>query len=125
MRKKDLSEYKKKYDLVRHHAWAGLGFLSIILAIRIIAPQLSDLLELILGLLIIVLIIYVGVALLLTYRYRAGLTAKQETIKQEVIVRTDEIEKEKIHADVEKERIKLEKKKAKAHVKTTKKSKKK
>ena len=125
MAKKNLSEYKRKYDLVRHHAWAGLGFLSIILAIRIIAPQLSDLLELILGLLIIVLIIYVGVALLLTYRYRAGLTAKQETIKQEVIVRTDEIEKEKIHADVEKERIKLEKKKAKAHVKTTKKSKKK
>ena len=125
MAKKNLSEYKRKYDLVRHHAWAGLGFLSIILAIRIIAPQLSDLLELILGLLIIVLIIYVGVALLLTYRYRAGLTAKQETIKQEVIIRTDEIEKEKIHADVEKERIKLEKKKAKAHVKATKKSKKK
>ena len=116
MRKKDSSEYKKKYDLVRHHAWAGLGFLSVFLTIRILFPEISELLQPIL----VVIITYVVVSLLLTYKYYRGISASQQRIKS-----SDEVEKEKIHADVEKERIKLEKKKAKTHVKATKKSKKK
>ena len=112
MVKKDLSEYKRKYDLVRHHAWAGLGFLSVLLAMRIIFQEISELLQPIL----VVLIAYVVISLLFTYKYYRGLSATQESIPH-----SEEVEKEKIHAEVEKERLKLEKKKTKAKVKTKKK----
>ena len=113
MTKKDPSEYKRRYDLVRHHAWAGLGFLSIMLAIRIIFPDLSSILQPIL----VILVIYVVIALIFTYKYRAGLS-----VKQEVVHSSEELEKEKIHAEVEKERLKIEKKKTKAEAKTKKKA---
>ena len=115
MTKKDLSGYKRKYQAFRHHAWAGLGFLSILLAVRIVAPLSSGPLEPI----IFVLIVYVVVALLFTYKYRAGLSAKQEVVHP-----SEELEKEKIRAEVEKERLKVEKKKAKAESKKAKKTKK-
>jgi len=111
--KKDLTDYKRRYNLFRHHAWAGLGFLSVLLAVRILFPELLELLQPIL----VVLIVYVIIALIFTYKYRAGLSAKQE-----IVHHSEELEKEKIHADVEKELLKLEKKKAKADVKTKKKT---
>jgi len=114
MVKKNLSEYKRKYDLFRHHAWAGLGFLSVLLAIQIIDPSLSDLLVPIL----VFVILYVIVALIFTYRYRIGLSAKQEKVQDKHSV---ELEKAKIDAEIEKEKIILEKKKLKAEVKSIKK----
>ena len=113
MEKKDLSEYKKRYHLIRHHAWAGLGFLSVILAIRILFPNLMHLLQPI----IVILIIYVVIALLLTYKYRLGLS-----LDQEISNHSDEVKKEKINADIEKQRLKLEKKQAKAETKKQKKA---
>jgi uncharacterized membrane protein (DUF106 family) len=110
--KKDLTDYKRRYNLFRHHAWAGLGFLSVLLAVRILFPELLELLQPIL----VVLISYVVIALLFTYKYRAGLSAKQE-----VVHHSKELEKEKIHADVEKELLKMEKKKTKAKIKSEKK----
>ena len=110
--KKDLTDYKRRYNLFRHHAWAGLGFLSVLLAVRILFPELLELLQPIL----VVLIVYVVIALIFTYKYRAGLSAKQETVYH-----SKELEKEKIHADVEKELLKLEKKKTKAKIKAGKK----
>ncbi len=110
--KKDLTDYKRRYTLFRHHAWAGLGFLSVLLAVRILFPELLELLQPIL----VVLIVYVVIALLFTYKYRAGLSAKQETVHH-----SKELEKEKIHADVEKKCLKLEKKKTKAKIKAEKK----
>lgn len=110
--KKDLTEYKRRYNLSRHHAWAGLGFLSVLLAVRILFPELLELLQPIL----VVLIVYVLIALIFTYKYRAGLSAKQETSHH-----SKELEKEKIHADVEKKRLTLEKKKTKAKIKSEKK----
>ena len=116
MTKKDLSGYKRKYQAFRHHAWAGLGFLSVVLAVRLVLSENSpDILVPI----IFVLVIYIIVALLFTYRYRAGLS-----VKQEVIHPSEELEKEKICAEVEKERLKVEKKKAKAESKKAKKTKK-
>lgn len=117
MGKKDISEYKKKYQTFRHHAWAGLGFLTVLLAVRIIVPSLS---ELILPILV-VLIIYVVIALLFTYKYRAGLPAEEKVLQVQPSV---EFEKERIQAKVEKERLKLEKKKAKTEAKKAKKPKK-
>ncbi len=114
MKEKDLSEYKRKYHNFRHHAWAGLGFLSVVLAIRLIFLEQTEILTPI----IVILAIYILVALLFTYIYRAGLSAPDQVVKVES---SDEIEKEILNAEVEKERLKLEKKKAKAEVKAKKK----
>ena len=112
MEKKDFTEYKRKYQAFRHHAWAGLGFLSVLLAISVIAPWLLVFLSPIL----VVLIAYVVISLLFTYKYYRGFSATEESIPH-----SEEVEKEIIHADVEKERLKLEKKKTKAKVKAKKK----
>ena len=96
--KKDLTGYKRRYNLFRHHAWAGLGFLSVLLAVRILFPELLELLQPIL----VVLIVYVVIALIFTYKYRAGLSAKQEVVRH-----SKELEKEKIHSYVEKKSLKL------------------
>ena len=99
MIKKDLSIYKRKYQAFRHHAWAGLGFLSVLLAVRIIFPEPSK---------------------ILTYKYRAGLSVGEKVVQVQPPI---EVEKELIRANVEKERLKLEKKKAKDEIKAKKKSK--
>jgi hypothetical protein len=114
MTKKNLTEYKRKYQAFRHHAWAGLGFLSIALALRLIFQDALEMLTPV----IFILIIYIIVALLFTYRYRAGLSAEETVAQVEPSV---EIEKERLKAEVEKERLKLEKKKAKAEAKKAKK----
>jgi len=117
MERKDLSGYKRKYQTFRHHAWAGLGFLSVVLALRLIFPASSWVLEPI----IFVFVVYIVIALLFTYRYRSGLSAEEKVVQVQPSV---ELEKEKIRAEVEKERLKLEKKKAKTEAKKAKKAKK-
>lgn len=114
MLSKDISTYKKNYHIFRHHAWAGLGFLAVLFAIRVIFPASAGILSPI----IFVLIIYIVIALIFTYRYRSGLTNKEEIINSEV-----ELEKEKIKAKIEKNRLKVEKKKAKTELKAKKKGK--
>jgi len=114
MNRSDLSEYRRKYNAFRHHAWAGLGFLSVLLVIRIIVPSLSEIIHPILA----VLVIYVVVSLLFTYKYRTGLTG--EKVIQ--IQLSDEIEKERMKIEVEKEQLKIEKKKAKGETKKAKKT---
>ena len=124
MTKRNLAEYKRKYHAYKHHAWAGLGFLSVFLAVRLIlgvnAPGILDTI-------ILLIMLYIIIALLFTYRYRRGLSAKDEVVHTKEVIKVEpsaEVEKEKIQADVEKERLKLEKKKAKAAAKKAKKSKK-
>jgi len=120
---KDLSEYKKKYSSVRHHAWAGSVLLAILLAVRILMEisettfEHMDTIILALG---IIIIIYTLIALFYTYKYRSGLESEEKIIQ--IKPSSKEIEKEKIHADLEKERLKIEKKKAKAEAKKAKKS---
>jgi membrane glycosyltransferase len=114
MEKKDLSTYKRKYQAFRHHAWAGLGFLSVALAVRIIYPESAHVLTPI----IFALIIYIVAALILTYKYRTGLSSEEKNIQVEP---SAEIEKERLKAEVEKQRLKTEKKKAKAEAKKAKK----
>jgi hypothetical protein len=113
MNRKDLSEYKGKYNTFRHHAWAGLGFLSVLLVIRIIAPSLSEIIHPILA----ILVIYIVVSLLFTYKYRAGLTVENNIQIQP----SDEIQKEKMKVEIQKKRLKVEKKKIKAEAKKVKK----
>ena len=115
MKRKDLSEYKRKYQAFRHHAWAGLGFLSVVLAIRLIFLEQTQ----ILTPLILILAIYILISLVFTYIYREGVSAADRIINVEPSV---ELEKEKMQAEVEKELLKIEKKKAKTEAKTKKKA---
>ena len=116
MREKDISEYKRRYHTFRHHAWAGLGFLAVLMAVRIIIPELE-----ILTPIIVILLLYIVVALLFTYRYSSGLKSEGKVVQVEP---SAELEKEKLKSEVEKERLKVEKKEAKAEAKKTKKQKK-
>jgi len=116
MTHKNLSDYKRKYDVARHHAWAGSVLLAVLLAIRIFLETtdiiIIDWLFFILG---FILVIYTLVAVFFTYKYRSGLSAEQKNVV-EVQIKSDKLEKEK---------IKLQKKKAKAEAKKDKKSSKK
>ena len=120
MNEKDLVEYKKRYHTFRHHAWAGLGFLSVVLAFRLIFYEEAQLLTPI----IIVLAVYIIVALIFTYRYRSGLNYEGSGVKEknsESLKR--DIERDRIDAELEKKRLNLEKKKVKAELKAIKKKK--
>lgn len=120
MKPKNLSEYRKKYHVVRHHAWAGSVLLAVLLAVRLFFEtsniDIDDRIILIIG---GILIIYTLIAVILTYKYSSGLSAEQEVIRLESS--SDDLEKAKIDAKLEKERLKLEKKKAKAEAKKAKK----
>ena len=61
---------RRKYDLARHHAWGGLGFLSVVMVLRILCPDIPG--EVITPI-IIILVVYVLVWLFLTYSYRSGM----------------------------------------------------
>ena len=123
MNKKNISEYKRKYDVSRHHAWAGSVLLALLIATRTFLElsniKVNDTIVVIIG---IVLVIYTLVSVFLTYKYRSGLTSEQKKVV-EVYHHdsSDKKKKKKIDAEVEKERLKLEKKKAKAEAKKAKK----
>lgn len=122
MPKKDLIEYKRKYDMYRHHAWAGAILLSVLMAIRALLEILNvsnipDFIILPIG---IILVVYILISIFFTYKYRSGLTIQQEQKIIQVKTTSDDIEKEKIFAKIEKEKLKLEKKKTKAEIKKNK-----
>jgi len=126
MNKKDLSEYKRKYDISRHHAWAGSVLLAVLVASRgfleLSKIDVNDNIVVILG---IILVVYTLISVFLTYRYRSGLSSEQKKVVEvHHHDSKDDLEKEKIRADLEKERLKLEKKKAKAEAKKAKKQRK-
>ena len=115
MKEKDLSEYRRKYEISRHHAWAGTALLSLLLAFRYFITSIPDLVFIPI---VSILAFYILIGLICTYRYRAGLsTGRRLDSTSEVL------EKEKIRAEVEKKRIKLDKKRAKAEEKVRKKEK--
>jgi hypothetical protein len=77
MAKADLSEYTRKYEIFRHHAWAGTAFLSILLALRYFITAIPRFIFIPLGTLLIV---YILICVLYTYRYyRAGLSNRGES----------------------------------------------
>ena len=111
---KELSNYKKKYDIMRHHAWAGSVLLAVLVATRgfleLSDIKIDDRIIVIIGL---ILVFYVLISVFLTYKYRSGLSSSQKNVV-EVKIGSDDLEKEK---------LKIEKKKAKAEAKKAKKSK--
>ena len=113
MAKKDFLKCKRKYDISRHHAWAGTALLSVLMALRYIFAPVPHALIILLG---SVLIIYILVALVFTYKYRAGLCAEQQWDGSD-----GEVVRGRLRVAAEKEQSKLEKKRAKAEVKAKKK----
>lgn len=120
---KNLKKYKEKYVQFKHHGWAGLGFLSLLLAVRyfisipkyILIPAVSAL------------IVYVLAALILTYKYREGLASSAITSynnsKEEAKARKKAAkEKAKLEKKRLKNKLKIEKKKAKNKLKKEKKN---
>ena len=121
MTKKNISDIKKKYAISKHHAWAGSIFLAILLAIRVFLEtseiNIDDRIILSIGFLILV---YVLLSLILTYKYRSGLTTNENIIQPSYSL--DNNKNEKIKAKINKERLKKEKKKSKNELKKIKKS---
>ena len=117
MVKKDLNEYRKKYDIARHHAWAGAVLLSVfsVLTVLLRTSDISDIPDYLILVIGLGLVLYTVISLFFTYRYRSGLLISEKVVKVEVSSRD---------TDLEKERLKAEKKKAKAEAKRTKKTKK-
>jgi uncharacterized ion transporter superfamily protein YfcC len=106
MNEKVLSENKRKYNIARHHSWAGTVILSVVLAVRIIIPDIHNI---ILYFVVSALVIYILCSLSFTYKYRSGLSSQEKSISVDASV------------EIEKERLKLEKKRTKAEEKSMKK----
>jgi uncharacterized membrane protein (DUF106 family) len=111
------SENKRRYAWYRHHAWAGTILLSVVLAIH----YFIDIDQILILPIVTVLIIYIIVALVFTYRYSAELTRGEKT---EYRTLTEELKKAQLQAEIEKEQLKVEKKRIKAEQKSQKKTKK-
>ncbi|MGC9554116.1 MAG: hypothetical protein ACP5EK_02285 [Thermoplasmatota archaeon] len=121
MDSKTLCEYKKRYHRYHHHAWAGAIMLSLLLALRIFLEipgvAIDDRVMLLLG---VALILYISLALALTYRYRSGLDAAEE---QPPV--SEDVERARLEAEVERERIRAEAKARKKAAKAASKARKK
>jgi len=113
IKSKDLSDYKRKYEISRHHAWAGTAFLSLLLAFRYLVTSIPDVVFIPI---VSLLAVYIFMGLICTYKYRAGLSAGQRPDYA-----SEELKTEMIRAAIEKKRIKLDKKRAKAEAKAKKK----
>ena len=118
----DLSYRKKKYEISKHHAWAGSILLAILLAIRIFFETSNineyNQLILIIGFFII---IYMLISLILTYKYRSGLSIDEKSIN--VSISSNDSRNGKINEKYDKNFAKIQKKKTKEKLKELKKSK--
>jgi len=116
------ADYKKKYDMARHHAWAGSVLLAILGATRWfvqdVTYQYKDLLFIIAG---IVIIMYILIALFFTYRFRSGLITVQQNNDQQVIINQSNSLPNEYAELSPKEQEKIEKKRAKNESKQLKK----
>jgi len=117
---KDLLDIKQKYAISKHHAWAGSILLAILLAIRIFF-ETSNIKEynqiiLIIGFLVI---IYMIISLIFTYKYRSGLSLDGKSINLSIFSTNGE--KSKFNNKITKNYAKIEKKRSKEKIKELKK----
>ncbi len=110
-----ISEKKIKYERFRHHAWAGLGFLSVFLSVRYFVSFPDSIFLPILSFILV----YVVFSLLLTYRYRSDsgdISPHLHEIKKSMESHNKEKKK------VAKSKLKSKKKKSKSKAKKKKKT---
>lgn len=112
--KKEPSQFfRRKYDIFKHHAWAGTVLLSVLLAVRYVVNSFP---VFIFALLCFIIVAYILIALFFTFKYRKGLYSERETLG------IAQFEDNRIRSKIEKDRIKIAKKKAKVEAKIQKKS---
>ena len=121
MANKNKSEYKRNYAMAKHHAWAGSVLLAILGAIRWFTDDTEwyqkDIIFILAGILII---IYILIALVFTYRFRSGLATEETNVSQIRLNQKDQTMVNSINLSP-KELEKIEKKKGKAESKRLKK----
>ena len=93
-------EHKQKYEKYRHHAWAGLGLLTVFAAINYLLKLPFEIAITIVG----VLSIYIVVALIFTYRYSKGLSADTQAPSTLADKETEKAEKKRIKAELKKKK---------------------
>ena len=111
-KQKKLREYKRKYEIYRHHAWAGLGLLTVFLAAQYLYPNFPSwfFFTVLTGLIVYSLIGLVG-----AYRYSMGLSTQEDAFQmsQGSSPKSFEEKKEKTRAKIDKKQLKAEVKKIK------------
>jgi len=118
--KQRFTNHKQRYALAKHHAWAGSLLLTILLTIRLFMEISQEIIDntlfIVLGAIIMM---YILVSLVYTYRFRTGLFEPGSThqIKQ----KEDAGHSPLLNMKLEKQRLKLEKKKQKTQAKQIKK----
>ncbi len=113
LNRRDDSEYRRRYEISRHHAWAGTALLSVLIALRYVISRLPQYVFIPLAM---VFIVYILTALFFTYRYRAGLSTRQKRGPA-----VEPAQEDRLQAEAARERLKLDKKKAKTEAKKLKK----
>ena len=104
-------DHTKRYAISRHHAWAGSVLLAILLAIRLFITSTTLIMpEILFAFIGGILVLYIFISLILTYKYRSGLFQQQSS--------QDSTTKE---PQISKEQLKIQKKQAKAELKQQKK----
>jgi hypothetical protein len=118
-----LSKHQKRYEWFRHHAWAGLGLLSVFLAINFFIQGIPQLISIPI---VFVLISYILVSLFYTYKYSFFLSIEgdKQIGPPDAIARKQNLSKSKeaLKAEIEQAHLKLEKKRIKAEAKKLKKT---
>ena len=122
MKKKTKKDYKHRYAIAKHHAWAGSVLLAILGALRWFISDTEypkqDIYFIIAG---IIIIIYILIALFFTYRFRSGLSINEEIIQRQktsndeqqntsdssqLLIQKEQAKKQKKSAKTESKRIK-------------------
>ena len=100
MMKTTILDEKQRYAWYRHHAWAGAILLSVVLAIQYFIELDHLLLVPIVG----VLILYIVISLMFTYRYSRSLTIEEKTSIESP---SEDLQKAQLHAETEKEQLSM------------------
>ena len=108
-------DHTKRYAIARHHAWAGSVLLAILLAVRVFIVSTTVIIpDIIFALIGGMLVLYILISLIITYKHRSGLLQQQSNQQYS----QDASSKESY---LSKEQLKIQKKQAKALVKQQKK----
>ena len=109
-------DHKTSYVISKHHAWAVSVLLGILLALHVFFEManidVNNLIFIIIG---FVIVFYILISLILTYKHRTGLIELKEKLDK------DANNKSNFEKSLSKDQLKLEKKKVKENVKRMKK----
>jgi uncharacterized membrane protein len=86
---------RKKYEISRHHAWAGTALLSVLLAFRLVFSLPNEIVMPI----AFFLIVYILISLFFTYKYHKALSQALKAKGEEAKSEKEKLEKKRIKAE--------------------------